>query len=216
MVSTSGAARILNYRLKPGCAEVSTTSNVKKGYCFSNLANRSSKPLYPLPSITRKNSSSFFSILLSARCANRFLFTYYIFVALYFEKNSYFYTNIYFLFAFMLYSHFAFTRVSELGNVQTYCTNGNVNPIIRRTHRYPGNRAVLARGSHLQETFALQVAQRRERAQEEQHKAERSVAGRVCQVLLSEDRSRQGEYLCIVACINFLSYAIPYENATEE
>lgn len=54
---------------------------------------------------------------------------------------------------------------------------------------------MLARGSHLQETFALQVAQRRERAQEEQHKTERSVAGRIRQVLLSEDRSRQGEYL---------------------
>jgi len=73
---------------------------------------------------------------------------------------------------------------------------------------------VLARGSHLQETFALQVAQRRERAQEEQHKAERSVAGRVRQVLLSEDRSRQGEYLCVVVCITFLSYTTPCENAT--
>lgn len=54
---------------------------------------------------------------------------------------------------------------------------------------------MLARGPHLPQTFAVQVAQRRERAQEEQHKAERSVAGRVCQVLLPEDRSRQGEHL---------------------
>lgn len=53
----------------------------------------------------------------------------------------------------------------------------NVNPINRRARRHPRNRAVLARGSHLQETFSLQVAQWRERAQEEQHKAERSVAG---------------------------------------
>lgn len=53
---------------------------------------------------------------------------------------------------------------------------------------------MLARGPHLPETFAVQVAQRRERAQEEQHKAERSVAGRVRQVLLPEDRSRQGEH----------------------
>lgn len=85
-------------------------------------------------------------------------------------------------------------------------TGGNVNLITRYARRHPGNRAVLARGSHLQKTFALQVAQRRERAQEEQHKAERSVAGRVRQVLLSEDRSRQGGYLYIVACITFLPY----------
>lgn len=56
---------------------------------------------------------------------------------------------------------------------------------------------MLARGPHLPQTFAVQVAQRRERAQEEQHKAERSVAGRVCQVLLPEDRSRQGEHLLL-------------------
>lgn len=37
------------------------------------------------------------------------------------------------------------------------------------------------------------MAERRERAQEEQHKVERGVVGRVCQVLLPEDRSRQGE-----------------------
>lgn len=37
------------------------------------------------------------------------------------------------------------------------------------------------------------MAERRERAQEEQHKIERGVAGRVCQVLLPEDRSRQGK-----------------------
>lgn len=59
--------------------------------------------------------------------------------------------------------------------------------------RHPGNRALLARGTHLPETVAVQVAKRRERAQEEQHKVERGVAGRVCQVLLPEDRSRQGE-----------------------
>lgn len=71
---------------------------------------------------------------------------------------------------------------------------------------------MLARGPHLQETFALQVAQRRERAQEEQHKAERSVAGRVRQVLLSEDRSRQGEYLCI----SFPSYTTPRKNGSDD
>lgn len=65
-------------------------------------------------------------------------------------------------------------------------------------HRYSGNRALLARGSHLQKALAVQVAHRRERAQEEQHKAERSVVGRVRQVLLSENRSRQGEYIYIV------------------
>lgn len=56
-------------------------------------------------------------------------------------------------------------------------TAEHVNSITRHARRHPGNRAVLARGSHLQETLALQVAQRRKRAQEEQHKAERSVAG---------------------------------------
>ena len=60
--------------------------------------------------------------------------------------------------------------------------------------RYSGDRALLARRSHLQKAFTVQVAQWRERAQEEQYKTERSVVGRVCQVLLSEDRSRQSEY----------------------
>ena len=60
---------------------------------------------------------------------------------------------------------------------------------------------MLARGPHLPEAFAVQVAQRRERAQEEQHKAERSVAGRVRQVLLPEDRSRQGEHSCYSASL---------------
>lgn len=75
-----------------------------------------------------------------------------------------------------VFSYFAFTRFSELvGNKRN--TAEHINSITRHARRHPGNRAVLARGSHLQETLALQVAQRRKRAQEEQHKAERSVAG---------------------------------------
>lgn len=110
-----------------------------------------------------------------------------------FMQNICFYTSLVF------YIH----DFSELAENDKRNTTENVNPITRRARRHPGNRAMLARGSHLQETFALQVAQRRERAQEEQHKAERSVAGRVRQVLLSEDRSRQSEYLCIAVVHKF-------------
>lgn len=49
------------------------------------------------------------------------------------------------------------------------------------------------------------MAERRERAQEEQHKVERGVARRVCQVLLPEDRSRQGEPSRLLSLSTFLT-----------
>lgn len=53
---------------------------------------------------------------------------------------------------------------------------------------YVGNSAVFARRSYIQKEIAVQVANRRQRFEEELHPSSRSVDGRLRQVLLRKDR----------------------------
>lgn len=59
--------------------------------------------------------------------------------------------------------------------------------------RHLGDRALLARGPHLPQAQPLQVADGGERAEEELGAAGGSLAGRLQEVLLREDRERTGK-----------------------
>lgn len=58
---------------------------------------------------------------------------------------------------------------------------------------YVGDSAVFARWSYIQEEIAVQVADGRQRFEEELHPSGRSVDGRLRQVLLRTDRQRSGK-----------------------